>query len=164
MNSPVGIVQITVHGTIDIDLINKKGVNNTEYLDIDDKTFFEVNDYDMILQTIKCSRMGTNYFDTIEQQYENRNILNKFLENNTSIEELVDKLKKVNGKIIDEDFLYAKNDSEIKLLTETYHKPSYANDKTIGKEIYPIDENVYNYLTFEQHKKYLTNKRFKNHK
>ena len=164
MNSSIGIVQITVHGSIDINLIDKIGVNNTKYLDIDDKTFFEVNDYDMILQTIKCSRMGTNYFDTIEQQYKNRNILNKFLENNTSIEELVDKLKKVNGKILDEDFLYAKNDSEIKLLTETYHKPSYANDKTIGKEIYPIDENVYNYLSFKEHKKYLINKRFKNHK
>ena len=141
MNSPIGIVQITVHGAIDIKLINRKGVHNTEYLDIDDKTFFEVNDYDMILQTLKCSRIGTNYFDTIEQQYKNRNILNKFLENNTSIEELVDKLIKVNGKIIDEDFQYAKNDSEIKLLTETYHKPSYANDKTIGKEIYPINES-----------------------
>ena len=82
------------------------------HISIDDNKFFEVNDYNMILQTIRCSRMGTNYFDTIQQQYENRNILNKFLENNTSIEELVDKLKKVNGKIIDEDFLYAKNDSE----------------------------------------------------
>lgn len=164
MTFPIGIVQITVHGTIDVDLVSKIGVNNTEYLDIDDKSLFEVNDYDMILQTIKCSRMGTNYFDTTEQQQQNRNILNKFLENNTSIEELVDKLKNVNGKIIDEDFLYAKNDSEIKLLTETYHKPSYAKNKTIGEEIYPIDEIVYNYLSFEQHKKYLTNKRFKNYK
>jgi len=164
MTFPIGIVHITVHGNVNTEIISKTGINKTKYLDIDDKSFFEVNDYNMILQTIKCSRMGTNYFDTIEQQQENRNILNKFLENNTEIEELVEKLKNVNGKITDEDFYYAKNDSEIKLLTETYYKPSYANNKTIGKEIYPIDENVYNYLTFEQHKKYLTNKRFKNHK
>lgn len=164
MNSSTGVVQITVHGSIDVDIIDKIGVNNTKYLDVDDKSLFEVNDYDMILQTIKCSRMGTNYFDTIEQQYENRNILNKFLENNTNIEELVEKLKKINGKIIDDDFYNAKNDSEIKLLKETYHKPSYANNKTIGKEIYPINENVYNKLSFKEQKKYLINKRFKNHK
>ena len=148
MSFPIGIVQITVHGTVDAEIVSKTGINGTKYLDIDDKSFFEVNDYNMILQTIKCSRMGTNYFDTIEQQKQNRTLLNKFLENNTEIEELVEKLKKVNGKIIDEDFQYAKNDSEIKLLTETYHKPSYANDKTIGKEIYPINENIYNKLTF----------------
>ena len=164
MSFPIGIVQITVHGSIDAEIVLKTGINRTKYLDIDDKSFFEVNNYNMILQTIKCSRMGTNYFDTIEQQQENRNILNKFLENNTEIEELVEKLKNVNGKIIDDDFYYAKNDSEIKLLTETYYKPSYANDKTIGKEIYPIDKNVYSKLNFEQHKNYLTNKRFKNHK
>ncbi len=152
MDSPIGIVQITVHGCIDINIVNKTGFNNTQYLDIDNNTLFEVNNYNMILQTIKCSRIGTNYFDTNYEQQQNRNILNEFLENNTNIEKLVEKLKNVNDKISDEDFIYAKSDSEIKLLTETFHKPSYGSNKTIGKEIHPIDKYIYNNLSFKKKK------------
>ena len=132
----IGIIQFTVHG----DLLNEKkltmGINKTEYPYIEDLT--KENNFGMKLQFIKSSSIGTCYFDTIEEQYINRQILEDFLEKDSNdLNNLVSELKEINTPITKKQINEEDDEENKKLLIQTFNNPSYTSEKTIGSVILP---------------------------